>query len=313
MTPSEGALWVIAALTAAGFGGILASLAQARTHLAAATTFFLLGACTAVLIGVGVSFHDPGTQGLSVAAWVGTSVAAFGGLPLYQTWWQGREGAPGAGSSNRSLELSSARGLHVIATGVALLAGCFAAMDLSWIAGTTMDPVSGSLSALVSQVTGTVCSAWFVLPTTAEMAVALLLVRRRLSPGIQVVLVLQVASMLAMPTALNGGVWILASSLGAGVLMAFLYAYVTVLFFAGPPLGPAIVEYTLTLVGVYALIAVGLADWTLTRSTLVLGVATLILAGLFFAAVLGGDRLAGSASAGTDTGVTAGPSHRAPV
>jgi hypothetical protein len=79
--------------------------------------------------------------------------------------------------------------------------------------------------------------------------------------------------------------------------MATLYAFVALRFYAGPRLAPAVVAYALRLAAVYALIALGLFLWSFDHASLLLGVATGLLAALFLGAVLRPERSGGAEAA----------------
>src|SRR5580658_1985683 len=282
MTVEGIGLGLIAGSIALGLAGIAVAIARAQSRSVAARSIYFLVAALGGTIGGYAYLADPAQFPLLASLWVAAVFTFVAGIPYYLAHIREMQRRTYLGEEYVPLPPVplKARTYGVAALIIAVV--FLAATDFELASGATAGTITGPLDSVVAGWTAAVCSEWFVLVVFVPMAVTLLAQRDRIPPRLQPVLALQTASMVAAPTALEGGYWVVASSVGAGVLMVTLYAYLILLVSSDLRVDPAVVDYSLQLVAVYAVLSTAILLWVVFHSSIQLGATTAYLAWLFF-------------------------------
>ena len=177
-----------------------------------------------------------------------------------------------------------------LGVGVALLVGALVLANeflMGWAlelgSGTSFGTlVSGGVVGAFGQV---VDSPWFLLTMGAEMFLTALLLRARLPRAVQAILYTQAVIMVFSPPAFSSPTWsALAIYLSSG-LMIGLFVYLFEYLYRHPQFAPALGAYWAELVGVYALMMVGLFVWMYFAQPAFFALSVVLEMVVFYAAV----------------------------
>jgi polyferredoxin len=282
--------WEILAPLAAGMAAatafILRWAADARGPLHASAVVFLLLMMVAMIGGAAFYFLRPGTASLVGGLWIASGLMSVSAVVVFLGFLRevhariasGAPSGPGPSLAHPRVFLGTVIGLVVVNE---LLMG--------WTFQAASGPVfasSWSGVGVLTWISGSVNSSWFLFTMSAEMLLTAFLLRARLPRPVLFVLASQSLIMLLSPPALNVASWVDGASYAASAVMIALFVYLMEHLYRHRQLATGISGYIVLLLGIYGLMMAGLYLWIVYGVGIVFAASVLVEMAVFFAAVL---------------------------
>jgi polyferredoxin len=282
--------WEILAPLAAGMAAatafILRWAADARGPLHASAVVFLLLMMVAMIGGAAFYFLRPGTASLVGGLWIASGLMSVSAVVVFLGFLRevhariasGAPSGPGPSLAHPRVFLGTVIGLVVVNE---LLMG--------WTFQAASGPVfasSWSGVGVLTWISGSVNSSWFLFTMSAEMLLTVFLLRARLPRPVLFVLASQSLIMLLSPPALNVASWVDGASYAASAVMIALFVYLMEHLYRHRQLATGISGYIVLLLGIYGLMMAGLYLWIVYGVGIVFAASVLVEMAVFFAAVL---------------------------
>jgi polyferredoxin len=290
------AAWMVLTPVAAAMAATTAFLvkwaAEARTPLRASTVVFLLLMMVGMVGGAAVYYLAPSTSSLVAGLWVASGVMSVSVVTVFLAFLQEVQ------AKLRGVAKSGPPALRNPSAFVAAVIVLVVANEL--LMGWTFQAASGlgvaggwSAHGFLSWLVGSVDSPWFLFTMSGEMVLTSYLLRDRLSRPVLFVLVSQSIIMWLSPPALSFGAWVALSSYAASAVMIVLFIFLLEHLYRHPQLTVGFSRYLVRLLAIYSLMMAGLFLWLYYGDGTAFAVSILVEMGVFFAAVVRPERLAG--------------------
>jgi polyferredoxin len=249
-------LWLIAGPMAVFTAWLVKRGSTMRTLNDASILLFLLTMMATMFISAVVYLYYPGfTTLIILVAFNMVSMSVFL-VPVLEALFFGdrpleeiRKGSP---VSTRTFVVGSAIALVIVSE-------LFMGWTFAIVGGAVT--VAGGSQAVYSAVIGASSSYWFMFTMASEMAITLLLVRKKFPRGIGWVVAAQTAVMFLSPTAISNSGWARFSLVAGSAVMIVLFIYVFEFLYRNRGLNRGVLNYLVCLMLAYALMMAGLFVW----------------------------------------------------
>jgi polyferredoxin len=258
------AVEIVLAVLAAGMAAITSYLirwaAEAKTPLRAGIVVFLLMMMVAMIGGAAIYYLHPGTDSAIEALWVASAVMSASVFAVFVPFL--KEARIHLGGSDapppplRRIRLFVASVIGLVLLNEVLMGWTFQAAS-----GATIVVSGTGAFGAVQTLGATVNSPWFLFTMAAEMMLTAYFVRDRLPRPVFWILLLQAAIMALSPPALAGVRWAVVSIYGGSAIMIVLFVYLMEYIYRTRQLAPPLSSYLVRLLGVYAIMMIGLYLW----------------------------------------------------
>ncbi len=290
------AAWIILVPVAAAMAVTTAALikwaAEARTLLRASVVVFLLMMMVAMIGGAAFYFAHPSLGSFVGGLWLASGTMSVSVVVVFLGFLRDAQNRARAGPSGPPPALVHTGSF--VASVIALV------MASELLMGWTFQTASGqviaggwSLAGLVSWVSGSVNSPWFLFTMSAEMILTSFFLRDRLPRPVQFVLVSQSIIMLLSPPALALTSWVYVASYSASAAMIVLFVYLMEHLYRNRTLTIGFSRYLVRLLWIYGLMMAGLFLWIYYGVGIVFALSVLLEMVLFFDAVIRPEALTG--------------------
>ncbi len=267
--------------------------AEARTPLRGSVVVFLLMMMVAMIGGAAFYFAAPSTASLVGGLWLASGLMSASVLLVFLGFLRDVSTRARAGPNAPAPVLVHTRSF------VAAVIGLVVTSEL--LMGWTFQTASGqlvtggwSIAGLVSWITGSVNSPWFLFTMSAEMILTSYFLRDRLPRPVRFVLVSQSVIMLLSPPALAASTWFYFSSYAASAAMIVLFVYLMEHFYRNRTLTVGFSRYLVRLLWIYGLMMAGLFMWIYYGFGFVFAASVLLEMVVFFDAVVRPESLSGA-------------------
>ena len=180
----------------------------------------------------------------------------------------------------------------VLIVSLVLLSMIFMAWTFALIGETVSN--AGNLQGILTALTNSSSSFWFIFTTSAEMAITLFFVRNRLPKEFSWLIASQVIIMALSPTTIANSVWASASLAAGSAIMTFLFINIFKSLYKNPTLNKGILNYLLLLMLAYALMMAGQFIWLLNGDAAVFAFSIIFEMVVYLEIVLDEKKLASS-------------------
>ena len=175
-----------------------------------------------------------------------------------------------------------------------LLSEVLMAWTFALIGGTAS--TAGGVQGIFSTITNSSSSYLFIFMNSAEMAITLFFISKRMPKAFSWLIASQVIIMVLSPTAIVNSVWAgLSLAVGSGI-MTFLFIYIFKFLHKNQTLSKGILNYLLFLMLAYALMMAGQFIWLLNGDASVFVLSIIVEMAVYFAIVLDEKKLISSKS-----------------
>jgi polyferredoxin len=289
-----GAVLVLAPLAAgmaAATAYLIAWAAEARTPLRASTVVFLLLMMVAMVAGAAVYYAHPGTASLIEGFWVASGLMSLSVLEVFFGFLEevrSRNTVPGSPTTPR---LGHPRSFFAVVIALVLANELLMGWTFQAAAGSTIGGFGAGAASLAGALAQVVNSPWFLFTMAAEMFFTAILLRRRLSRGVLVVILSQSAIMAVSPPALPYLGWVNGSIYVGSALMIGLFVFLMEYLYRTRELAPAFSTYLVRLLGVYGIMMAGLFLWVAYGTPLLFALSVVLEMVLYFDLIVRPERL----------------------
>src|SRR5208337_1118048 len=175
-----------------------------------------------------------------------------------------------------------------------LLSEVFMAWTFALIGGT--GSTAGGLQGIFTTITNSSSSYLFIFMNSAEMAITLFFISKRLPKAFSWLVGSQVIIMVLSPTAIINSVWASISLASGSAIMTFLFIYIFKFMHKNQTLSKGILNYLFFLMLAYALMMAGQFIWLLNGDSAVFVLSIIVEMVVYFGIVLDGKKLISSKS-----------------
>ena len=173
-----------------------------------------------------------------------------------------------------------------------LLSEVFMAWTLALLGGTAA--TAGSLQEIFITITNSSSSYLFIFMNSAEMAITLFFIRKRLPKELSWLIASQVIIMILSPTAIINSAWASLSLAAGSAIMTFLFIYIFKFLYGSKTLSKGILNYLLFLMLAYAMMMAGQFIWLLNGDAAVFVLSIIVEMVVYFGIVLDEKKLISS-------------------
>jgi polyferredoxin len=284
-------LWPIAGAMALVTAFLIRWAAEARTPLRAATVVFLLLMMVAMLAGAALYYLHPSGTSLVEGFWLASALMSVSVVTVFVTFLEEVRLRIAGGEGYTPPPLRARRTFVVSIVGLVLLSEFLMGWTFSAAAGADILPSGGGVVGVTGLLAATVASPWFLFTMSAEMAVTTFLLRKRISPVLYRVLLVQSLIMFFSPTAFAAGSWAALAIYGSSAAMIGLIIYLLEFIYRHRQLDPVFSRYVVALLAIYATMMAGQFLWLFYGGwTEVFALSIVAEMVLFFGAIVRFDR-----------------------
>jgi polyferredoxin len=282
-------LYAVIALVMAGATALLVRLSvEARRRSQVWVALFLLAMMGEMWIAPLVYLAAPSTHALVEGVAVSGAVMTATFAPLLLAMFRGEPAvAVGPEVAARRLGLGVAAGIAAVILANEFLMGWTFQVATGTAFGALL---SGGWLAAFARV---VDSPWFLLTMGAEMLLSTLLLWGRLPRAVTAIFLAQSAIMVFSPTAFSIATWTALSIYVSSALMIGLFVFLFEYLYRHRQLSEALSRYWVELVGVYAVMMIGLFVWMYFAVAVVFAASIVLEMGVFYLALARPDGFGG--------------------
>ena len=180
----------------------------------------------------------------------------------------------------------------VLIIALILLSEVFMAWTFAIIGGTAT--IAEGFQGILTTITNSSSSFWFIFMTSAEMAITFFFVRNRLPKAFSWIIASQIIIMILSPTTIANSFWASFSLAAGSAVMIFLFVYIFEFMYKNRSISSGILNYLLFLMFAYALMMVGQFIWFLSGDSSIFALSIIVEMGVYFVIVLDEKRLISS-------------------
>ena len=253
MTVALPILWAVAAMMAVFTAWLLKKGSTIKTLTDAGVVLFLLAMMASMFVSAVVYLYFP-TYLVFVELFVINMVSmGVAILPILSTLVRGdkslEETRKGSVVSSRALVYASAIAL-------AILSEVFMGWTFAILSGATT-----TSQGIMSSLTDSMSTYWFIFTMASEMAVTLYLVGRRFPTAFRWLVAIQIGVMVLSPTAIINSSWAFWSLWGNSAVMILAIIFIFEFLYKNRTVAAGALNYIVMLLGAYSLMMAGLFDW----------------------------------------------------
>ncbi|HYA55439.1 MAG TPA: 4Fe-4S dicluster domain-containing protein [Nitrososphaerales archaeon] len=283
MTVALPILWAVAAMMAVFTAWLLKKGSTIKTLTDAGVVLFLLAMMASMFVSAVVYLYFP-TYLVFVELFVINMVSmGVAILPILSTLVRGdkslEETRKGSVVSSRALVYASAIAL-------AILSEVFMGWTFAILSGATT-----TSQGIVSSLTDSMSTYWFIFTMASEMAVTLCLVGRRFPTAFRWLVAIQIGVMVLSPTAIINSSWAFWSLWGNSAVMILAIIFIFEFLYKNRTVAAGALNYIVMLLGAYSLMMAGLFDWLIYGDVTLFVLSVVAEMVIYFSIVLDETRL----------------------
>ena len=278
--------WIIEGLMAVFAAWLVKKGSEIKTPREAVVVLFLLYMMVEIFVSVVIYLYLPGVlTGLILADWVLMMWVAFFSAVLYYLGPKTLDETIAGIVRVRSL-------ITAMIIALVLLSEVFMAWGFALIVGDAS--TAGGLQGLFTTIANSASSFWFIFMSSAEMAITLFFIRKRLPKSFGLILAFQTVIMMLSPTAIANSVWANVSLAAGSAVMIVLFIYIFEFLYKNRAVSSGILNYLFFLMLAYALMMTGQFIWLLNGDASVFVLSIIVEMVVYFGIVLDERKLASS-------------------
>jgi len=283
MTVALPILWAVAAMMAVFTAWLLKKGSTIKTLTDAGVVLFLLAMMASMFVSAVVYLYFP-TYLVFVELFVINMVSmGVAILPILSTLVRGdkslEETRKGSVVSSRALVYASAIAL-------AILSEVFMGWTFAILSGATT-----TSQGIMSSLTDSMSTYWFIFTMASEMAVTLYLVGRRFPSAFRWLVAIQIGVMVLSPTAIINSSWAFWSLWGNSAVMILAIIFIFEFLYKNRTVAAGALNYIVMLLGAYSLMMAGLFDWLIYGDVTLFVLSVVAEMVIYFSIVLDETRL----------------------
>jgi polyferredoxin len=267
-------LWVIAVVMAVFTAWLVKKGSEIKTFKDAKMPLFLLSMMTEMFITAVIYLYYP-----TFALFFISMIAMFGVLLAFLTM-------PEPETLDKTIAgiIRVRSVINALIIALVTVSEVFMGWTFALIGGAVS--TAGGVQGILTTVTQSASSFWFIFMMSSEMALTLFFIRNRLPKAFRLIVVSQVIVMILAPTAIANSFWANFSLAAGSAVMIFLFIYILEFVYKNRAISSGILNYLLFLMLAYAIMMVGQFIWLLNGNVSVFVLSIIVEMVVYFLIVL---------------------------